>query len=552
MTLFSRTTLTFLMIFNLVIHFSFEANAQESLEKVIEVEDVIGTSVPRLADEAGVETPLAKGDFVAPGDTVITDEGVSVDLRMSDGSLIRVTPNSSFTVFAIDESENESGARWMFGLFRGLVEAAVTKAKEIETGRASEEKEEIKIEVKTPSATLGVRGTKFSLAEEENEVFVETIEGEVLIGGEETDFSPGSFTSVKDNEYVDFKRNEGYPSQASKVSARTALANKIIAQRIKQAQELRAKRKLAVAQAWKRLSEAKKAELKQRSERSRRAIRKMRRSSTVPVSSEVRKRLKWRRSASTSVDIKRIRRGVDVRRPQFPLIEPQEKKEDKADPAKGNGGDGADSGQSSNNPRNSQNPGRQSSNDNGNTNNANNADNGDDGDGIPRTGAGRNTGDTAGENGNRGDNPRGMPQNDPGRNTGVVVPRPREDRAAKKGAGGKGGDSAQGSGNRRLERRRNTNQGGRPLVPRSRRGGVTQISPRTRKYRMTKDELAAVKAAEKEEEQRQRRLQRQRDRRSGKATVKSKSADDKTFKSKKPSDKAYTPKRSFDVIKTGR
>ncbi len=321
-----------------------------STTKALEVEEVIGTGTPRLADPAGVETPLSKGDFIVPGDMLITDENATVDLRMADGSLLRVTPNSSFTVFAIDELEKEPSVIWALGLFRGLVEAVIAKGQALDPGKPQTGKQKIKIEIKTPSAALGVLGTSFSIAEDENEVYIEAVEGEVLVGGGEADFSPGSYVSVKAGEYVDFRRNEGYPNQSSKVSHRK-IANQAIANRITLAQEIRKKQEIGVGKAWKQLSEAEKSDIKKRFKQSRSSITKMRQTATVPVGSDVRRRLKWRRSASTAVDLNRAQRGVDVQQLKFPLA----KKTKGNDPNKsgsaeksstgGNGGVKNDSGE---------------------------------------------------------------------------------------------------------------------------------------------------------------------------------------------------------------
>lgn len=142
------------------------------------------------------------GDTLDPGDTIITDNKTMVQLRASDGSVIRLGVSSRFTVKTLGSEAPRSkgwGFQLVFGAMTSLVRSLDYNEDEEEAGAAEApssldfsepEKEQEKVEeveerwrVETPTAAIGVRGTEFSVyVDSESEgTFVETVKGAVSL-----------------------------------------------------------------------------------------------------------------------------------------------------------------------------------------------------------------------------------------------------------------------------------------------------------------------------------------------------------------------------------
>lgn len=139
------------------------------------VEDLAGTA--DLVSPDGSLSPLTKDAPVQPGDLVRTGADAWADLRLCDGSGLRVGENSKFYYEGAD-NERESFAAWAFRLVRGSLRAAVV---------SSETSDRVKLRIRTPSAAMGVRGTEFVVDAEEagdRGTTLHTMEGEVLMGAD--------------------------------------------------------------------------------------------------------------------------------------------------------------------------------------------------------------------------------------------------------------------------------------------------------------------------------------------------------------------------------
>jgi len=140
------------------------------------VEDLAGTA--DLVNPAGDKSALFAGGSVQPGDLVHTAPGSWCDLRLCDGSGLRVGEDSRFYYQGAD-NVRESFVSWAFELARGSLRAAV-----VGNGKS----ESVKVRVRTRSAALGVRGTELVIEAEEGgrvETALHTLEGEVLMGARE-------------------------------------------------------------------------------------------------------------------------------------------------------------------------------------------------------------------------------------------------------------------------------------------------------------------------------------------------------------------------------
>lgn len=102
---------------------------------------------------ASAARQLAKGDDLFRSDRVDTEDNGRIQMRFTDGGLVSLMPGSTFT---IDEYFHEGGpeedAALVFGLLRGGLRTV--------TGTIGQVKHE-QYELKTPIATLGIRGTEY-------------------------------------------------------------------------------------------------------------------------------------------------------------------------------------------------------------------------------------------------------------------------------------------------------------------------------------------------------------------------------------------------------
>ena len=139
------------------------------------VENAEGASI--VIPARGEKRELEIDDALSKGDAVATGKEAWVDLRLCDGSGVRVGERSKMTFEeALDQNE-ASFVSWAFDLIKGSLLATV---------EGDDKKERVKMRVRTPSASLGVRGTEFLIeAQEGGETTVHTMEGEVLLGRRE-------------------------------------------------------------------------------------------------------------------------------------------------------------------------------------------------------------------------------------------------------------------------------------------------------------------------------------------------------------------------------
>ena len=96
--------------------------------------------------------PLARGDTLQSGDTIVTGDDGRAQLRFSDGALVTLQPRSRFR---IDEYRFDAdGQRGFFSLLRGAMRTTTGTI-----GKRSHDD----YQLRTPTATVGVRGTEFEV-----------------------------------------------------------------------------------------------------------------------------------------------------------------------------------------------------------------------------------------------------------------------------------------------------------------------------------------------------------------------------------------------------
>lgn len=113
---------------------------------------IFSTGEVTAVNEAGFRRPLTRNDVVYPGETVRTAGRGMVDIRMRDDALIALEPESRFAVerYGVDDGAGEVVLRFLRGTLRTI------------TGSIGKDGRDT-YEMRTPVATIGVRGTQYAL-----------------------------------------------------------------------------------------------------------------------------------------------------------------------------------------------------------------------------------------------------------------------------------------------------------------------------------------------------------------------------------------------------
>lgn len=124
------------------------------------------------------ERQLAKGDGVLRRDRIDTADNGRVQMRFTDGGLVSLMPNSTFTV---DEYFHQGGAdddaSLVFGLLKGGLRTVTGTIGQVHHDQ---------YELKTPVATLGIRGTEYvAVLRPANTLRVHVGRGKVVISNDQ-------------------------------------------------------------------------------------------------------------------------------------------------------------------------------------------------------------------------------------------------------------------------------------------------------------------------------------------------------------------------------
>jgi len=105
----------------------------------------------QVLNSAGLSRIAKKGGDIDQGDTVVTAKTASAQLRMEDGGILAVRPDSKMRIDTFNYNGKEDGSeKGLFSLLKGEFRS-ITGA----VGRTNKEN----LKIKTPSATIGIRGT---------------------------------------------------------------------------------------------------------------------------------------------------------------------------------------------------------------------------------------------------------------------------------------------------------------------------------------------------------------------------------------------------------
>jgi hypothetical protein len=122
--------------------------------------------------DKGPFKPLKRNDDVKEGEFLKTGADSRVEVKLADGSLVRLAPNSTLRLGTAKAGEGADTEKGQSKLTAGKMWASVTKA----VGGES------KFAVRTENAVAGVRGTTFRVnAEEDGSTVVKVYEGAVAV-----------------------------------------------------------------------------------------------------------------------------------------------------------------------------------------------------------------------------------------------------------------------------------------------------------------------------------------------------------------------------------
>ncbi len=129
-----------------------QSNAEEATDRAGFAVFVYGDVIVR--SEQGNSRFIKNGDDLFSGDTLITTKNGQVQIRMTDGSFVHVRPNSEFMLSDYDYQSEPKTDKSEFDLVKGGFRAITGAIGKANSGA---------VKVKTPVASIGIRGTDFSI-----------------------------------------------------------------------------------------------------------------------------------------------------------------------------------------------------------------------------------------------------------------------------------------------------------------------------------------------------------------------------------------------------
>lgn len=120
-------------------------------------------------EAAGARHAIARGDAVTARETIVTDRNGKAAFRFVDDTRLSVGPNSSVRLDKFVFDADNSPSSFVIRASRGLLRFS--------TGRGDHEA----YRIHTPTATIGVRGTRFDVRIEGGRARVSVLDGEVVL-----------------------------------------------------------------------------------------------------------------------------------------------------------------------------------------------------------------------------------------------------------------------------------------------------------------------------------------------------------------------------------
>jgi hypothetical protein len=132
------------------------------------VTTAIGTT--QLQSGTGPVRPLRVGDRVNQGDTVITGPTSSIVLKFDDGQVAALTSNSRMAISAYEYNPATQGGSVLLSLATGAMRTITGLI-----GRTTPSR----VTVRAGAATVGIRGTDFTVVTDSGKVFVQVNGGSI-------------------------------------------------------------------------------------------------------------------------------------------------------------------------------------------------------------------------------------------------------------------------------------------------------------------------------------------------------------------------------------
>jgi len=147
----------------------------------------------QLVNSHGDKVRLKRGSKVSTGDLIITEKKGQVQIKMTDGTLLAVRPNSKFKISEYQYDKNIDTDKSIYNLVKGGLRSITGKM-----GKAKKSS----YAVETVVGTIGIRGTDFSArmcesncGDQEDGLYVGVMQGGVVLENDSgsLDISPGDF-----------------------------------------------------------------------------------------------------------------------------------------------------------------------------------------------------------------------------------------------------------------------------------------------------------------------------------------------------------------------
>ena len=121
----------------------------------------------------GTRHPLSKGAEINTGETITTAAGARAQVRFTDGGFISLHPNTQFRVDEFNYKNKTDGEeKGFFSLLKGGFRAITGAIGHVNRNT---------YRVKTPAATLGIRGTGYNMVLRDDGLFVNVGEGAISL-----------------------------------------------------------------------------------------------------------------------------------------------------------------------------------------------------------------------------------------------------------------------------------------------------------------------------------------------------------------------------------
>ncbi len=155
----------------------------------------------------GTRAPLNKGSTVESGDTVVTSANGRVQLRMDDGGLLALRPQTEFVIEEFNYPDAAGAPLAAAGEARSFFALVKGGFRSITGAIGKSDKSDYR--VRTPVATIGIRGTDYTAVlcdgacgqGMEDGLYVGVTDGGVVLtnAGGSLDLAPGQFGVVRDS-----------------------------------------------------------------------------------------------------------------------------------------------------------------------------------------------------------------------------------------------------------------------------------------------------------------------------------------------------------------